>query len=232
MKILSVVSSKKCAGKTFFSSRAISSLCYKKYNVAYYKPFQMNIVDNHLPDIDYIKHTTPLLSGDIYSSFGFIGSLSPIFLSERQIDIREIRDFLLDSKDKYDVLLMEGIGIYEPISTGTTFFDIISNTFSIQNDIIMISQLDENVVDSTLSMVEAIYARSKSIKMVIINQSQYSTYDLNVLKEIILYIKKLLQPIPVFFMPYVENQDSILYNKKAMIHKRFEKIADYIFSIL
>ncbi len=232
MKILSFISSSKGAGKTFLSSLTISSLCYQNYSVAYYKPFQMNIENNHLPDIDFIKHSSPLASEDIHSSFGFAGDISPLFSTNQNIPIKEIRNFLFDSKNKYDIMVMEGIGIYEPISESEIFFDVISDTFLIDNEIIMVSSLDDNIIDNTLSTVEAVYSKGKTIKMLIINQKQENIYDLETIEKILLYIKKSLHPIPIFFMPYLDKRENILYNKKPMVHKYFNSIAEYILSFI
>lgn len=234
MKIFSVVSTRKKAGKTFLSSLILSSLCYKKFRCAYYKPFQMNVEENHLPDIDYIKHSSPLISSDIYSSFGFIGDAAPMFLAPNRnmINLKEIRDTLLDNEQNYDAFVLEGIGIYEPVVENKIFLDIITNTYSIENNIIMVTTLDENVIDNTLSMIEAVYTRGHSVKMLIINESKGQSYSLEVLERVALYLKESVSPIPVFFMPYIEDKSSILYNKNAYIHSSIKNIANYIFNTL
>ncbi len=235
MKIFSIVSTRKKAGKTFLSSLILSGLCFKKIKTAYYKPFQMNVVDNHLPDIDYIKHSSPLASCDIFSSFGFVGDSSPMFLTQNDsntINLKEIRDTLLDNEPNYDAMILEGIGIYEPIVENTTFIDVVTNTYGIPNNLIMLTELDENVVDNTLSMIEAVYTRGHSVRMLVINEKQGGLYNLDVLERIAIYIKESVAPIPVFFIPHVENKSSILYNKEAYIHGCVKNIANYIFDIL
>ncbi len=233
MKIFSVVSSRKKAGKTFLSSLILSSLCHKKCRAAYYKPFQMNVEENHLPDIDYIKHSSPLASADIYSSFGFAGDAAPMFLAEpNAINLKEVRDTLLDNEPNYDAFILEGIGLYEPVVEGKIFLDVLTNTYSIENNIIMVTTLDENVVDNTLSMIEAVYTRGHSIKMLVINETFGQTYSLEVLERIALYIKQSVSPIPVFFMPYIEDTSSILYNKTPYVHSSIKNIANYIYNSL
>ncbi len=234
MKIFSVISSRKKAGKTFLSSLILSSLCYKKFRSAYYKPFQMNVEENHFPDINYIKHSSPLASKDIYSSFGFVGDNSPMFLAaeNQTINLKEVRDTILDNEHNYDALVLEGIGIYEPIVDNTIFLDVLTNTYSIQNNIIMVTALDENIVDNTLSMIEAVYTRGHSVKMLIINEKERCGYSLEILEKMAVYLKESVSPIPVFFMPYVEDKESILYNKHPYIHSSIKSIVNYLFNTL
>lgn len=203
MKLFHVVSTEKTGGKTFLTSLIIKSLIEYKYNTAYYIPFQMKSEVNFLPDINYIRRNTTLAPSDIYCSYALGGSNPPLFSSERKIDIREIRDFIIDMEEEnmYDAILLEGIGIYEPVAKNETFIDVLKSVKRIQNNLILVSPYSENIVDNLLLTVEGIYRNNLSVSMTVINQNKNAPLN----DGIVGYLTKLLSPIEVFILPYIEN---------------------------
>lgn len=202
MKAFCIVSPKKQSGKTHISSIAISSLMSVGRSVAYYKPFIMNVIDNRLTDIDYIKRTTNMNVSDIYTSFACSGNISPMHSTDTIIDHRDIIDTLEDISYKYDIMILEALGLYDPISEGYTFSNLILDIpKAIEMSFIVTVEYNTNIISQTLGLVEQLHARKLKTSMIIINQ----TKDILVDNKVIAYLQNELNPLKVFSLPFENN---------------------------
>jgi len=202
MKAFCIISPKKQSGKTHISSIAISSLMSVGRSVAYYKPFIMNVIDNKLSDIDYIKKTTDMNVADIYTSFACSGNVSPMHSTDIAIDHRDILDLFEDITYKYDVMILEALGLYDPISEGYTFSNLILDMpKSIETSVIATVEYNSDIITQTLGLIEQLHARKLKTSMVIINQTKELLID----NKVIEYLQDQLDPINVFIIPFENN---------------------------
>ncbi len=222
MKAFCVISPKKQSGKTYISSIAISSLMSVKRSVAYYKPFIMNVLDNKLPDIDYIKRTTSMNVSDIYTSFACSGNISPMHSTDIAIDHRDILDLFEEISYKYDVMVLEALGLYDPISEGYTFSNLILDMpKSIETSVIAVVEYNANIISQTLGLVEQLHSRKLKTSMIIINQTKELLIDYKVIE----YLRDQLDPINVFSMTFENNAGT---DKILAADEKYSDILDAI----
>lgn len=208
MKAFCIVSARKNSGKTYISSIFSESLTSIGVNVCYYKPFIMNVTDGKPFDTEYIKKTTNLNVADIYTSYAFnaVAPMFPIFNNEDiNISERDITDLIEEASYKYDIMILETLAIYDPIKENYTFLDLLNNIPKyIQKSAVIVSPYDENVIDSTLYMIESLHTKKIKTSMVIINQMKDVLIDNNIIE----YIKKQIEPVKIFCMDFNKNAGS------------------------
>ena len=216
MKIFYIISNKRYSGKTYLSSHLIASLLNLNKKVCYYKPFVMDIIDNKLFDIDYIKNITNLNASDIFVSYATNGNISPLHSIDIQIDERDIIDLIDENKEIYEYMVLESLCLYEPIKENYNFMDLI---FDIEkyNQVYMIPILeyDSNIIHSSLEQVELFHTRGFKISFIVINIKN----DIIISYDVLNYIRKQIDPIKIYIINYMSEKNKINYIKYPDIIK-------------
>ncbi len=222
MNSFCIISAEKYAGKTHVASIIAYLSTSKSINAAYYKPFIMNVKNGDMADIDYIKRTTNLNASDIYTSFACRGHISPMHSSKSLIDIRDITDTVEELKEKYDLMIFESLGLYDPIRADYLFRDLILDINKITSlQAIITVEYDTNIITNTLSLIEQLHTINIKISMVVINQNKNLFVD----DAVIDYLKEALNPIKVVLLPFENNAGN---EKITYLDDRYNEFVSFL----
>lgn len=171
------------AGKTFVTAALASIMQSLSYKTAVYKPIQLGAFEQNTfivaPDISYVKKFDPYLSAEC--TYSFKNNMSPVIAAELEAIKINPKNILKDYtilKDKYDTVIVEGIGgILTPIAARFTVANLVK---MLNIPIVIITNPNDESVNDTILTANHAEAMGIKINGIIINKYPEGCEDMKI----------------------------------------------------
>ena len=169
---LYVTSSKLKAGKTFITAGLAATMQSLGYSTSVYKPIQTAGIENNgfmqSPDLTFIKAVDPYIKS--HFTYLYKADTEPMIASEEENEIIDI-NFMQKEYAKIvstsDCTLIDGDrGLLSPIAPNTQNIDLVR---ALKIPILIVTQPDNDAVNSTLMTIKSALEMGITISGVIVN---------------------------------------------------------------
>lgn len=220
-------------GKTIISGALIAALRSRGINIGAMKPIETGCITagtslqpsdgaflKHMAQMDEpLNHVTPVC---------FESPLSPLVASEiekREINLQEIKNHFISLKDKYDAVIVEGIGgLLVPLRRDYFLIDLIKN---LELPIVVVARPSLGTINHTLLTVNYAIKEGLMVAGIIINFSRFP--EGNTAETTNPQVIQQLTDIPLIgVFPFLKDLKRESLEKTAVKHLDLDLLMKYI----
>lgn len=220
-------------GKTVIAGAIIAALRSRGINTGAMKPIETGCVtvgkSLHPSDGAFLKKMAQMEEPLNYITPScFESPLSPFVASEmegREVELRKIRDHFKRLTEKYDAIIVEGIGgLLVPIRKDYFVLDLIKE---FELPIVVVARASIGTINHTLLTVNYAIKEGLNIAGIIINFSR--SLEGNIAESTNPHAIQLLTNIPLIgVFPYLQNLQEENLERAAVKHLDFDHLSSYI----